>query len=73
MLVLFLVLPKLKNPITLAKLVMDKSVHVMLSGKGAEVFAKEQGLSLVDNEYFNTEFRYNALIKAKKKLANKKF
>lgn len=58
-----------KNPVLLARAVMEKSVHVMLAGKGAEQFAKEQKLELVDNSYFNTEFRYNALKQAKQALA----
>jgi beta-aspartyl-peptidase (threonine type) len=57
-----------KSPIALAKLVMDKSVHVMLSGEGAELFAKEQGVPLVDNSYFDTQQRYQSLLKAKEKL-----
>ncbi|NMP31579.1 isoaspartyl peptidase/L-asparaginase [Thalassotalea sp. M1531] len=60
-----------KSPIALAEAVMEKSVHVMLSGEGAETFAKQQNLDLVDNSYFNSEFRYKSLIKAKKKLAEK--
>lgn len=58
-----------KNPILLARAVMEKSVHVMLAGKGAEQFAKEQQLELVDNSYFNTEFRYEALKRAKQAIA----
>lgn len=54
-----------KNPVLLARAVMEKSDHVMLSGKGAEEFAKLQGLTLVDNRHFDTEFRYEALLKAK--------
>ena len=54
-----------KNPILLARAVMEKSAHVMLSGKGAEQFAVEQKLEQVENSYFNTEFRYDALKKAK--------
>jgi beta-aspartyl-peptidase (threonine type) len=46
-----------KNPITLARAVMEKSKHVMLIGDGAEMFAKEQGLEIVDNKYFFTEKR----------------
>ena len=63
----------LKNPIDLARSVMESSVHVMLSGAGAEQFAKQQGFDFVDNRYFDTKHRYEALIKAKKKLdaANK--
>lgn len=58
-----------KNPILLARAVMEKSVHVMLAGKGAEQFAQEQQLELVDNSYFNTEFRYEALKRAKQAIA----
>ena len=58
-----------KSPIALAEKVMEKSVHVMLSGTGAEIFAKQQGLTLVDNHYFDTNVRYQSLLKAKKQLA----
>lgn len=58
----------IKNPINLAREVMEKSVHVMLSGEGAEQFASQQGFELVDNKVFDTEARYNALQKAKAKL-----
>jgi beta-aspartyl-peptidase (threonine type) len=57
-----------KNPVLLARAVMEKSEHVMLSGAGAEQFAKEQGLELVENSYFDTEFRYDALKKAKQSM-----
>lgn len=57
-----------KSPIELAREVMEESVHVMLSGEGAEQFAKQQGLELVDNNYFNTERRYQQLLKAKEKI-----
>ncbi|GAA3572668.1 isoaspartyl peptidase/L-asparaginase [Snuella lapsa] len=50
-----------KNPINLARSVMDKSPHVMLSGKGAEIFAKEQGLEIVDPSYFYTKKRFESL------------
>lgn len=50
-----------KNPINLAVAVMDKSEHVMLSAKGAEQFAQEQGLEIVDPSYFYTERRYQSL------------
>ena len=55
----------IKNPITLAADVMNHSEHVFLSGKGAENFAKERNLDIVDNEYFHTEFRYNQLLNKK--------
>ena len=54
-----------KNPITLASDVMNHSEHVFLSGKGAENFAKERNLDIVDNKYFHTDFRYNQLLNKK--------
>ena len=54
-----------KNPITLAADVMNHSEHVFLSGKGAEKFAKERNLDIVENEYFHTEFRFNQLLDKK--------
>lgn len=54
----------IRNPISAARAVMEKSQHVMLIGKGAEVFAKEKGLEIVDPGYFYTESRWNALQKA---------
>lgn len=57
-----------KNPIDAALAVMQNSVHVMLSGTGAETFAQEQGLELVSNDYFDTPFRYEALKRARIKL-----
>ena len=57
-----------ESPIKLARLVMDNSVHVMLSGQGAEEFAKEQGIELIENNLFDTKHRYDALLKAKDKL-----
>jgi len=51
----------IKNPINAARAVMDNSVHVILSGKGASEFAKEQGLEIVPNKYFYTESRYQSL------------
>lgn len=60
-----------KSPIALAEAIMEKSVHVMLSGDGAEQFAKTQNLEFVENSHFDTEFRYKSLLRAKKKLAEK--
>ncbi len=54
-----------KNPIDLARAVMDNSPHVMLSGSGADRFAIEQGLEVVDPSYFFTERRFNSLQKIK--------
>lgn len=56
-----------RNPINLARAVMEKSEHVMLSGKGAEIFAKEQGLTLVDPSYFYTDKRFKSLQRVKDK------
>ena len=55
----------IKNPITLARLVMDKSPHVMLMGDGAEEFAKENGMEMVDNDYFITPDRWQQYQKMK--------
>src|SRR5213083_2434661 len=54
-----------KNPIGLARLVMEKSPHVMLDCAGAEAFAKENGIELVDEKYFFTQERWDALQKIK--------
>ena len=57
----------IKNPINAARLVMDKTRHVMLSGKGAEDFAKEYDLIFMPDDYFYTEKRYGQLLKAQEK------
>jgi beta-aspartyl-peptidase (threonine type) len=59
------VLRHIKNPVELARLVMEKSPHVMLSGEGAEKFATENGIRLVDQKYFFTQERWDALQKMK--------
>jgi beta-aspartyl-peptidase (threonine type) len=56
----------IKNPIKAALAVMTQSPHVMLSGKGAEQFASEKGLQMVDPSYFYTERRYKSLQEALK-------
>jgi len=56
----------IKNPISAARAVMEKSPHVMLAGKGAEAFAQSVGLEIVPPSYFYTEERWQALQKAKK-------
>jgi beta-aspartyl-peptidase (threonine type) len=56
-----------RNPISLAKAVMQKSPFVMLSGKGADQFAAGVGLEQVDPSYFFTEPRWESLIKQLKK------
>src|SRR5436190_2538387 len=56
---------RIKNPILLARAVMERSPHVMLVGDGAEAFAKTVGIELVSPDYFRTEFRWEQLQKAK--------
>lgn len=53
-----------KNPIVLARLVMEESPHVLLSGAGAEEFARLQGVTMVDPDYFHTERRWRQLEEA---------
>jgi L-asparaginase / beta-aspartyl-peptidase len=50
-----------KNPISLARAVMEKSPHVMLARDGADAFSKEKGLEQVDPKYFHTEERFQQL------------
>lgn len=57
-------LHRVKNPILLARAIMEHSNHVMMVGDGAEMFAKEQGIPLVNPAYFRTEKRWQALQKA---------
>jgi len=54
----------IKNPILLARLVMEKSPHVMLAREGAEAFALEQGMDTVPASYFYTDWRYQQLKQA---------
>ena len=56
------------SPIAAARAVMDHSVHVMLSGEGAQAFAVEQGLAMVENSHFDTERRMRALDRVKARL-----
>jgi len=62
----------IKNPINLAVAVMNQSEHVMLSGKGAEQFAKEQGIEIADPSYFYTERRFQSLQRVKEREAKMK-
>jgi len=55
----------IKHPVKLARAVMEKSEFVMLSGKGAEEFAREKGLETESDEYFFTQRRFDQLQKAK--------
>ena len=51
----------IRNPITAARAVMEKSAHVMMVGRGAELFATKMGLDIVDPSYFWTERRWKGL------------
>lgn len=57
----------IRNPILAARAVMTDSKHVMLVGRGAELFAAGRGLEIVDPEYFFTQRRWDALLKAREK------
>jgi beta-aspartyl-peptidase (threonine type) len=59
-------LTTVKNPISLARLVMEKSEHVYIAGEGAEEFATEMGVERVPNEYFSTSKRADQLQEAKR-------
>ena len=63
----------IKNPIRLARAVLEKSNHVLLTGKGAETFADEVGIEKVDPSYFHTESRWESLQRAKDKEAKTGF
>ncbi len=57
-----------KNPILLARAVMENSRHVMLSGAGADEFSREQGLEQIDQKYFYTQSRFDSLQRFKKQV-----
>ena len=54
-----------KNPVKLARLVMQRTPHVLLAGKGADEFAKEMNVEMETDEYFFTDFRFQQLLKAR--------
>jgi beta-aspartyl-peptidase (threonine type) len=53
------------NPIKLARLVMERTEHILLGGDGANEFAREMKVELADDAYFFTEHRYRQLLKAR--------
>jgi beta-aspartyl-peptidase (threonine type) len=55
----------IKNPISLARELMDRSRHVLLAGDGAELFAQHRDFDLVTQDYFFTQRRWDALLAAK--------
>lgn len=61
----------IRNPISAARAVMEKSEHVMMVGAGAEAFAKQAGLAIVSPKYFYTKFRWDGLQEAIKEDSTK--
>lgn len=61
----------IRNPVLLARAVMEKSPHVFLVGAGAEAFAKTVGIEAVDADYFRTTERWQQLLKAREAEAKK--
>jgi beta-aspartyl-peptidase (threonine type) len=57
----------IKNPINLARLVMERTPHVLLCGAGAEEFAQQQGMPMMPEEYFFTEHRWQQFLQAREK------
>jgi L-asparaginase / beta-aspartyl-peptidase len=58
---------RVRNPVELARMVMEQSPHVLLVGEGAEHFARQQGLAMVDNRCFDTPERLEQLRRVKEK------
>jgi beta-aspartyl-peptidase (threonine type) len=63
---------RVKNPISLARMIMEHSPHVMMAGDGAETFAKKMGMTLVSPKYFFTKSRWERLQRIKKEMKKKK-
>ncbi len=60
---------RIKNPITAARAVMERTPHVLLAGGGADAFAAAEGLEMVEPSYFFTERRWKALLEAREREA----
>ena len=56
-----------KNPIKLARLVMENTEHILLAGNGANDFAREMKVEMESDEYFFTDFRFQQLVEARRK------
>ncbi len=54
-----------KNPVKLARLVMEETEHILLAGDGANEFAREMRIEFADDEYFYTDLRYQQLLEAR--------
>ena len=59
----------IKNPIKLARKVAEETKHVLLVGEGAERFAKDVGVEIVDKDYFHHEERYQRVLNSKKQIS----
>lgn len=64
-------LKTVKNPITLARIVMEESVHIFFSGDGAEEFANQTDVERVENNHFHTERRYEQWQEAQEQSSNR--
>ncbi len=64
-------LTRIRNPILLARAVMEQSSHVMMVGAGAEAFARSIGMDFVDPKYFHTEERWQQLERRRREEAAK--
>ena len=60
------IVKNIKNPIKLARLVMEKTEHILLAGEGANEFAKQMNVESEPDDYFFVDFRYQQFLKAKK-------
>jgi beta-aspartyl-peptidase (threonine type) len=56
-----------KNPVRLARLVMERTEHLLLAGTGADQFAQLSGVEMAADEYFFTEHRYQQLLEARER------
>ena len=54
-----------KNPVKLARLVMERTEHILLAGDGANEFAREMRIDFAEDEYFFTDLRYQQLLEAR--------
>ncbi|MES2353506.1 MAG: isoaspartyl peptidase/L-asparaginase [Pseudomonadota bacterium] len=61
-------LKRAKNPVLVARTVMEKTRHIMLAGEGADTFAESQGLEMVSPDYFHTENRQRAFERVQQQL-----
>ncbi len=63
----------IKNPINAARMVMDSTKHVLLSGKGAEIFAQQHQIKFESDKYFYTERAYNSWKNVRDREKNKQY